>query len=289
MWLCAVISGSFWEGFGYELTLALRRPIGNEARSRLRCGCPHRLRRRRLGLQEGDDGENATVGVGGHGEAELLEDARDVLLDAAFGQEHAGGDRRVRQPLRHQGEDLSFAGAQVADRVVAASPADELGDNARIERGAAFGHALDGGDEVGQVVDPVFQEVADAFGVVLEELERVSLLDVLGEDEHRCVGVALADLFRRAQPFVGVRRRHLDVDDRDVRVVRADLQQQIVSRAALPDDLESLVGEEAGDALAKEHRVVGEGDANRCLGLLGIGEFGVDAPYCRRNQSRYGR
>ena len=23
VWLCAVISGSFWEGFGYELTLAL--------------------------------------------------------------------------------------------------------------------------------------------------------------------------------------------------------------------------------------------------------------------------
>ncbi len=68
-------------------------------------------------------------------------------------------------------------------------------------------------------------------------------------------------------------------------IVRADLQQQVVSCATLSDDLESLVGEQAGDALAKEHRVVGEGDANRWLGLLGIGELGVDAPYCHRNQS----
>ncbi len=117
--------------------------------------------------------------------------------------------------------------------------------------------------------------------LVLEQLERVALLDVLGEDEHRRVGVALADLLGRAQPFVGVRRRHLDVHDRDVGAVRADLQQQVVGRAALPDDLEPLVGKQAGDALAQEHRVVGEGDADRCLGLLGIGELGVDAAHCR--------
>ena len=202
-----------------------------------------------------------------HREPQLLEDARDVLLDAALCEEHAGGDRRVRQTLRHQAQNLSFAGAQVADRVVAASSTDELRDNARIERGAALGYAFDRGDEVGQVIDPVFQEVADTFGVVLEELERVSLLDVLGEDEHRRVRMTLPDLLCRAQSFVRVRRRHLDVDDRDIRVVRANLQQQILSRAALPDDLESLVGEESGDALTKKHRVVSEGDANRCLGL----------------------
>src|SRR6266545_8261530 len=41
--LCALISGSFWRVSGYEFTLALRRSAGNEARSRLRCGCPHLL------------------------------------------------------------------------------------------------------------------------------------------------------------------------------------------------------------------------------------------------------
>jgi len=36
---------------GYEPTLALRGSAGNEARSRLRCGCPHRFRQRFLRLE----------------------------------------------------------------------------------------------------------------------------------------------------------------------------------------------------------------------------------------------
>ena len=75
-------------------------------------------------------------------------------------RKHARRDRRVRQPLGHQLEHLSLAGAELVDRIVAASPADELRDDARIERGAALGHPLDGGDEVGQVVDPVLQQIA---------------------------------------------------------------------------------------------------------------------------------
>src|SRR3954447_24549709 len=44
-------------------------------------------------LQERDDGEHAPVGVRCDRQPELLEDARDVLLDAALGQEDPGGDR----------------------------------------------------------------------------------------------------------------------------------------------------------------------------------------------------
>ena len=72
----------------------------------------------------------------------------------------------------------------------------------------------------------------------------------------------LADLLRRAQSLVGLGRRHLDVDDRDVGLVRPDLQQQIVGRAALPDDLEALALEQARDALAQKHGVVGEDDTD---------------------------
>ena len=57
------------------------------------------------------------------------------------------------------------------------------------------------------------------------------------------------------------------------------------SAVPLCPTISNPLSEQTGDALAKEHRVVGESDANRCLGLLGIGELGVDAPYCRRNQS----
>src|SRR5713226_5401504 len=68
--------------------------------------------------------------------------------------------------------------------VVAAAPAHELRDNAGVERGAALGDSLDRGDEVGEVVHPVFQQIADPFGAVLQQLERVALLDVLREHEH---------------------------------------------------------------------------------------------------------
>jgi hypothetical protein len=66
-----------------------------------------------------------------------------------------------------------------------------------------LGNPLHGGDEVRQVVHPVLQQVPDSFSALLQELERVALLDVLGQDEHRCFRVVLADLLRRtARHFV---------------------------------------------------------------------------------------
>ena len=145
-----------------------------------------------------------------------------------------------------------------------------------------LGDPLDRGDEVGQVVDPVFQQVADSFCAVLQQLERVALLDVLGEHEHGRAGMLLADLLRRAQSLVGLGRRHLDVHDRDVGAVRPDLQQQILGRAALAHDLESLALEQTGDALAQKHGVVGEDDADRrSLVRLLIVMLDVDARECR--------
>ena len=72
----------------------------------------------------------------------------------------------------------------------------------------------------------------------------------------------LADLLCRAQPFVGVRRRHPDVHDRHVRLVRAHLQHQLVRVAGLPDDVEAAVLEQPRDPLAQQDRVVGEDDAH---------------------------
>ena len=76
----------------------------------------------------------------------------------------------------------------------------------------------------------------------------------------------LANLVRGDEPLVRVRRRHADVDDRDVGVVRANLQEQLVGIARLADDLEAAVLEQAGDALAEEDGVLGENDS-RPLGL----------------------
>ena len=43
---------------------------------------------------------------------------------------------------------------------------------------------------------------------------------------------------RGPQALVGVRRRHPDVDDRDVRPVGADLAQEVLGVAGLADDLQ---------------------------------------------------
>src|SRR3954447_8120001 len=107
--------------------LAPDAPRRNEARSRPWCGCPHRCRRRRpLRLEERDDREDTPMGVGGDRQTQLLEDARDVLLDAAIGEKHARSDCGVRETFRHQLEHLSLTCGQAVDRIVAASPADEL-------------------------------------------------------------------------------------------------------------------------------------------------------------------
>ena len=72
------------------------------------------------------------------------------------------------------------------------------------------------------------------------------------------VGELLADHKGRAQPVVGVFRRHPDVDDRHVRFVRTNLPQQILGVARLGDDFDSRLGEQPDGALPQQHGVVGD-------------------------------
>ena len=153
-------------------------------------------------------------------------------------------------------------GERPLERVVAAVPADELADDGRIECRAALGDPPHGGGELLDVGDAVLEQVADALGALGEKLHRVARLHVLGEDEHAGRLVVLADLLGRPQPLIGLRRRHPDVHDRDVRLVHRDVAQQILGVAGLRDDVEAGLHEQPGDSLAQEHRVVGEHDAD---------------------------
>ena len=82
---------------------------------------------------------------------------------------------------------------------------------------------------------------------------------------------------RRAQAFVGLGRRHADVDDRDVAACASP--RDGAGRPALPDWATTSkpdVLEQAGDTLAEQDRVVGEDDAHRvrrasrsCCGAAG--------------------
>ena len=81
-------------------------------------------------------------------------------------------------------------------------------------------------------------------------------------------GVLGADLQRRAQAVVGVGRRHADVDDRHVGLVRVDLAQQVLGVAGLADHVEAPLLEQPHDPLAQEHRVVGDDYAHGILAVM---------------------
>ena len=90
-------------------------------------------------------------------------------------------------------------------------------------------------DEHGDVRDALLEQVAGALGVLLEQAHRVARLEVVREHEHADLGMRAADLLRGDEALVGVRRRHRDVDDRDVRARQLDASRRARRRvAALP-------------------------------------------------------
>jgi hypothetical protein len=113
-------------------------------------------------------------------------------------------------------------------------------------------------DEFLDVADPVLQQVSHPVRRVSEQLHREPELDVLRQHEHSDRGVAGADLERRAQALVLVRRRQADVDDHRVDRVTVHLQQELVGAPAAGDDLEAGIAEEPGEPLAEQDAVLGD-------------------------------
>ena len=71
-------------------------------------------------------------------------------------------------------------------------------------------------------------------------------------------GCRRPNLLRGFEPFVGVRRRHLDVGQHELGAARVDEAQQRGRVARPAHDLEAGVGEQAGESFAQEHLVFGE-------------------------------
>ena len=112
--------------------------------------------------QPAQHGEHpAVVAVGGR-QVELGEDVGDVLLDGAVADDQRGGDGGVGAALGHEPQHLALAGRQPAERVAAAAAGEQLGDDLGVEGGAALAHPAHGVEELGDVGDPVLQQVADA-------------------------------------------------------------------------------------------------------------------------------
>ena len=168
--------------------------------------------------------------------------------------------------LGHQLEHLALARGQLLEGVVGALAPDELTDDGGVERGAAVGDAADGRPELFEVCDAVFEEVADALRARLEQGHGVARLDVLRGRRTPTSGCR-SRISRCAEPFIGVRRRHPDVDDGDVGLVHRDVAEQVLGRPGLRDHLEARLLQQAGNALAKQNRVVRENDPPRVAEL----------------------
>src|SRR4051812_8326455 len=226
---------------------------------------PTGCRRRRFGFpycarsatQVREHRKHAPVVVRRVRQAELAEDARHVLLDRPLRDAERLRDGAVRAPLGHQLERLALALGQAAERVGAARPPHQVAHHLRVERRAAARDAVHRLDEAVDIADPVLQEVADALGRVGEQRLRVGGLDVLRQHEHAEPGLSRAQEDRRAQAVVLVAGRHPHVHDRHVRLVRADLADEVLRVARLRHHVEAGALEQHHDALAQQHGVVG--------------------------------
>ena len=141
-------------------------------------------------------------------------------------------------PSPTQLEHLALALGEGLERtavVLRQQPCHDLG----VERRAAGGDPAERVHELVRIGHAVLEQVAEPLRVLGEHARGDPGLEVLREDHDRRAGAPRADLVRRAQPFVGVRRRHADVDDRDLRIVRVDLAQQLL-RGARPARLTSI-------------------------------------------------
>ena len=169
----------------------------------------------------------------GRRDAQLGEDARDVLLDRPQRDHHRVGDPLVRVPGGHELEHLPLAGRERGERVVASSLRDQPRHDERVERRAAVGDPPHRRDELLDVADPVLQQVADA-----RRRSRPSSFSASPSSRYcdststPTVGCSARISSAALQALVGVGRRQADVDDRDVGRARAHHRQQVVGRLA---------------------------------------------------------
>jgi hypothetical protein len=141
-----------------------------------------------------------------------------VCLDGALGHEQAARDRAVGEALRDEAEGLAFARGQLAERVVPALPSDESRADGRVDNRLSLADAAERIDEDGDVDHALLQQIADPFGMLLQQRHRVARLDVLGEHEDADHGVVGPHPLGRDEALVGVGGLHADVDDRHVRL-----------------------------------------------------------------------
>src|SRR5699024_5564597 len=215
-----------------------------------------------LGSEECEDGEDSAIVRGVGGEAELREHRADVLLNGSGAEVEDSGDRGVGLALGHELEDFEFTGAQGRQPVLLPGPDEDLGHDLGVEHGAAAGDLVDGVEEVLDIGDSVLEQVAEAAGVLGDELGGVLLLHVLAEHEALDVEVLLAAEDRCADALIGECRGHALDDDAQIRGIVVHRGQQLVGRGYAGADRGPGIGQEPLESGTQTGRVFSDYDAH---------------------------
>ena len=125
-----------------------------------------------------------------------------------------------------------------------------------------FDDWLESVDEHGDVRHPLLEQIPGPLGVLLEETHRVARLQVLRQHEHAHIRMRGPNGLGRDESLVGERRRHADVDDRDIGMLAGHDPKELLRVVDLADDVDARALEEARRPLPQEHRVVGDHDAH---------------------------
>ena len=163
-------------------------------------------------------------------------------------------DGRVGAALGHQREHLTLPRREVAERVPAAG--QQLSHDLRVERAAALGHPAQRVEELGDVGDPVLEQVTDAVRPAGDQLGGVPLFHPLGQHQDTGGRPLVTHHQRRPQPLVGERGRHPHVDHDRVRALGADGAQERLGVARGGHDAVAGLGEQPGQALAQQDGIL---------------------------------
>jgi len=184
-------------------------------------------------------------------EFQLREDAPHMTLDGFFAETQRTRYRRVGTTFGHELQDVPLALGEIGYEVALAPADDELRDDLGVDGRAATAHTAHRLGELVHIRNAVLEQIADPASPVLEQAQRMSGLDVLGEEQDRDLGVPFSDQRGGLEPFGRVRRRHADVRDSNVRPLLLDEREQLWAIAGATHNLMSRSVEEPSKAFAK--------------------------------------
>jgi len=179
-----------------------------------------------------------------------------VLLHCSPGNDETLGDGGVAASFGHQSQHLLLPCTERAERV-GPSRHQELGDDLRIENGAACGDRPQGINQRLQGGDAVLEQISHAASAVGQQDVSVGELDIGRQHQDPQLRLGSAGLNCRPQPVIGHVRRHPYVHDRHVRPLLSDGPQEAGSILDCSHDIAAGFGQQPDQTLAEQHGVIG--------------------------------